>query len=128
MKTSIPDTLAGAGMWGVTMLLPLLIWTINNPEVRMGMLTLVYPILLSIFSRLGRFWVSRSIVAYSALFAFLVSTLLRLSSKMRDALDNPEQDRLMSILGFVTISLSFVICMVLISMFVEPMYTPSNFY
>jgi len=101
MKTAIQDTMIGSGMWGVTMLLPLIIWTINNSEVRMGMLTLVYPILISIFSRSGRFWVSRSIVAYSALFAFLVSTLLRLSSKMRDALDNPAKDRTMSILGFV---------------------------
>jgi hypothetical protein len=33
----------------------------------------------------------------------------------------------MSILGFVTISLSFIICMILISTFIEPMYTPSNF-
>lgn len=127
MKTAIQDTMIGSGMWGVTMLLPLIIWTINNSEVRMGMLTLVYPILISIFSRSGRFWVSRSIVAYSALFAFLVSTLLRLSSKMRDALDNPAKDRTMSILGFVTISLSFIICMILISTFIEPMYTPSNF-
>jgi hypothetical protein len=84
------DLAQGLVLWTVAMLLPLLMTFIKNGEFRILVLTLVYPNLLSFLARSGHFWVSHKVVLAASLAAFLVSLLLRLSPKARDAIDNPD--------------------------------------
>ena len=115
MSTGI-DISKGLGLWMVAMLTPLLMTYIKNGEFRILVLTLIYPNLISFLSRSGRFWVSHQVIAIASIVAFVTSLLLRFSSSARDALDNPDSNKILSGTLLAVIIAVFFITMGIVSM------------
>ena len=126
MKTALPTVFAGATMWVIAMLIPLILWYVNSGEFKTVMF-LLYPIVMSMLSRTGWFWVRPEIVAYSSIIAFLYGMVLNRSESVRKSLDDPQSNKAVSATALTSITVVFLACMVLLSVYFKPMYNPENF-
>jgi hypothetical protein len=106
--------------------LRLILWYVNSGEFKTAMF-LVYPMIISILSRTGWFWVRPEILAYSSIIAFLYGTALRRNDEVRKSMDNPQHNKTVSAISLTSITLLFLLCIVLLSLYFKPMYNPENF-
>ena len=108
------------------MLIPLILWYVESGEFKTVMF-LLYPIVMSMLSRTGWFWVRPEIVAYSSIIAFLYGMVLNRSGNVRKSLDDPQSNKATSATALTSITVVFLACMVLLSIYYKPMYNPDNF-
>lgn len=126
MKTAPSTIFAGVALWTLAMLVPLILWYVNSGEFKTAMF-LVYPMVISILSRTGWFWVRPEILAYSSIIAFLYGTLLRRNEEVRKSMDNPQSNKAVSAVSLTSITIVFLVSVVLMSLYFKPMYNPENF-
>lgn len=93
MITAPTDIAIGVAMWMLVMVIPLLMIYVNNVEVRTSILVLVYPNLIALLARNGRFWISQPLMFGASLAAFTLLMLLRMIPSVREALKDPEKDK-----------------------------------
>jgi hypothetical protein len=93
MPTPTSDLMIGILMWMVVMIMPLLVLFIDNVQVRMTLLFLLYPSAMSFMARNPHFFISQSVIFGASLAAFLLFMLLRLSPQIRDLLKNPSEHK-----------------------------------
>ena len=129
-KTSLGMIMGALALWMPTMVLPVLLMYFDNVPFKIFTLTLIYPVMLSILSRVGRFWVARTAVAYASLATLVISYLItRKSDNNIDALKDPNdsKNRSRSALLFSVIIFTFLMTMGLTGAFIEPLYDVRNF-
>lgn len=126
MKTAPSTIFAGVALWTLAMLVPLILWYVNSGEFKTAMF-LVYPMVISILSRTGWFWVRPEILAYSSIIAFLYGTLIRRNEEVRKSMDNPQSNKAVSAVSLTSITIVFLVSVVLMSLYFKPMYNPENF-
>ena len=126
MKTGIATILTGTSLWTLAMVIPLILWYVNSGEFKTIMF-LVYPLVISILSRTGWFWIRPEILAYSSIIAFLYGNLLRRNDEVRKSMDNPQSNKAVSAVSLTSITVVFLLCIMLLSMYFKPMYNPENF-
>ena len=126
-KTSLSMIMGALAMWTPPMILPVLLMYFNNVSFKIFILTLFYPLMLSILSRTGKFWVTRTAVAYASLATLFVSYLLTRNDKNVEALKDPDSAKNRSALLFSTVIFTFLLAMGLTGAFVEPLYSSINF-
>ena len=126
MKTALSTVFTGTALWTLAMVIPLIIWYVNSGEFKTAMF-LVYPMIISILSRTGWFWVRPEILAYSSIIAFLYGTLLRRNEEVRKSMDDPQYNKAVSAVSLTSITLIFLVCVALLSIYFKPMYNPENF-
>ena len=126
MKTALSTVLTGTALWTLAMVIPLILWYVNSGEFKTAMF-LVYPMIISILSRTGWFWVRPEILAYSSIIAFIYGTLLRRNEEVRKSMDNPQYNKGVSAVSLTSITMVFLMCIVLLSIYFKPMYNPENF-
>lgn len=126
MKTAPATIFTGAALWTLAMVIPLILWYVNSGEFKTAMF-LVYPMIISILSRTGWFWVRPEILAYSSIIAFLYGTLLRRNEEVRKSMDDPQSNKAVSAVSLTSITVVFLLGVVLMSMYFKPMYNPENF-
>lgn len=126
MKTPFSTVFTGAITWTIAMLIPLILWYVESGEFKTVMF-LLYPIVMSMLSRTGWFWVRPEIVAYSSIIAFLYGMVLNRSGNVRKSLDDPQSNKATSATALTSITVVFLACMVLLSIYYKPMYNPDNF-
>jgi hypothetical protein len=110
------DLVKGMALWILAFSVPILLVYLKNPEVRIGLITLAYPIILASLARTGRFWVSKRVIVISALVAFGMSMLLRFSTSARAAIDKPDEHKVLSSVIYSSILIVFFLVMALTSM------------
>lgn len=125
-KTKPITALKGTALWAIAMIFPLLLWYINSGEFK-TMVFLIYPVIVSMLSRNGYFWISPEILAFSSILAFSYGTLIRINKKARDAMDNPRENKGLSAVTLTSIAIVFLSCIMLLGIYVIPMYRRSNF-
>ena len=126
-KTNMNMIIGALALWTPPMVLPVLLMYFNSVPFKIFTLTLFYPLMLSILSRVGRFWVTRTAVAYASLATLFVSYLLTRSDKNVEALKDPDNDKNRSALLFSAIIFTFLMAMGLTGVFIEPLYNSANF-
>ena len=126
MKTALSTVFTGTALWTLAMAIPLIIWYVNSGEFKTAMF-LVYPMIISILSRTGWFWIRPEILAYSSIIAFLYGTLLRRNEEVRKSMDDPQSNKAVSAVSLTSITVVFLMCIVLLSIYFKPMYNPENF-
>ena len=126
MKTALSTVLTGTALWTLAMVIPLILWYVNSGEFKTAMF-LVYPMIISILSRTGWFWVRPEILAYSSIIAFLYGTALRRNDEVRKSMDSPQYNKAVSAVSLTSITVVFLLCIVLLSIYFKPMYNPENF-
>jgi hypothetical protein len=109
------DLMKGISLWVVAMLMPLLTTYIKDAQFRMVIITLVYPNVLALLSRSGRFWISQSVIISASMAAFVTMMLIRLSPGARDALNNPDKNKTLFGLLIAAIMVVFFLAMGLAS-------------
>jgi hypothetical protein len=113
-------------LWAVAIVAPILFWYLDSHEFK-TILFLAYPVLLSLLSRTGAFWVREDFIAYSSIAAFLFAVLLNLSPNVRESLKEPEKNKALSGVVLSSIGLVFLITMGSMGLFYKPIYNPANF-
>lgn len=126
IKTKPVVALKGVGLWAIAMVFPLLLWYINSGEFR-TMVFLIYPVIISLLSRNGYFWIVPEILAFSSILAFAYGTLLRNNKNARVAMDNPKENKGLSAVTLTSIALIFLASVLLMGIYAIPMYRSSNF-
>ena len=126
MKTALSTIFTGTALWTLAMVIPLILWYVNSGEFKTAMF-LIYPMIISILSRTGWFWVRPEILAYSSIIAFLYGTILRRNENVRKSMDDPQSNKTVSAVSLTSITAVFLITVVLLSMYFKPMYNPENF-
>lgn len=126
MKTSVSGSMKAIGLWGVAMLIPLLLWYLKSSEFKVSVF-LLYPIVISMFSRVGWFWVRPELVAYSSIIAFIYGSILRLNKNVDKALADPEHNKGASAAALTSMAFVFLISMFLMGLYYKPLYNPNNF-
>ena len=126
-KTDLGQIMGALALWVPVMVLPVLLMYFKNVPFKIFTLTLVYPLMISILSRVGRFWVTRTAIAYASLATLLLSYVLTLSKNNLEALEDPEKDKTRSALLFSAIIFTFLLAMGLTGVIIEPLYNPANF-
>ncbi len=126
-KTDLGMIMGALALWAPAMVLPVLLMYFKNVPFKIFTLTLIYPLMLSILSRVGRFWVTRTAIAYASLATLLLSYLLTLNKNNVEAIENPEKDQTRSALLFSAIVFTFLMAMGLTGVIIEPLYSPANF-
>jgi hypothetical protein len=126
MKTALSTIFTGTALWTLAMVIPLIMWYVNSGEFKTAMF-LIYPMVISILSRTGWFWVRPEILAYSSIIAFLYGTLLRRNENVRKSMDEPQFNKTVSAVSLTSITAVFLLAVVLLSMYFKPMYNPENF-
>ena len=126
MKTPFSTIFTGSISWTIAMLIPLILWYVESGEFKTIMF-LLYPIVMTLLSRTGWFWVRPEIVAYSSIIAFLYGMVLNRSESVRKSLDDPQSNKAVSATALTSITVVFLACMVLLSVYFKPMYNPENF-
>jgi hypothetical protein len=126
LKTKPIVAAKGVGLWAIAMIVPFLLWYINSGKFK-TMVFLIYPVIVSILSRNGYFWISPEILAFSSILAFGYGTLIRINKDVRDAMDNPREKKALSAVTLTSIAVVFLGCVMLLGLYAIPMYRPSNF-
>lgn len=126
METNFAAILKGTGLWALTLVVPLLLWYIKSSEFK-TFVFLLYPIIISMFSRIGWFWVRPEILAYSSIIAFAYGSLLNRIPAVEKALEDPQSDKTVSAVTLTSIVLFFLISMALMGMYYKPLYNMANF-
>lgn len=128
VKTAPYDIFIGSLMWAIYMSLPLMSLLFTNSELKLLILTLISPVAISYLARSGRFWVAKGVIAIASVAAFIYGTMLiRASENVRLSIQNPENRKVPAATSLASIVLVFLLTMMAVSYFVEPMYNPSNF-
>lgn len=128
VKTAPYDIFIGSLMWAVYMSLPLMSLLFTNSELKLLILTLISPVAISYLARSGRFWVAKGVIAIASVAAFIYGTILiRSSDNVRLAIQSPENKKATAAVSLASMVLVFLLTIMGVSYFVEPMYTPSNF-
>ena len=128
VKTAMNDIFIGSLMWSIYMCLPLMSLLFTNSELKLLILTLISPVAISYLARSGRFWVAKGVVASASVAAFIYGTILiRSSDNVRLSIQDPNNKQTTAAVSLSSIVLVFLLTMMLVSYFVEPMYNPSNF-
>ena len=127
MSTATLDLFKGVSLWAIAMVIPVIMMCVPNATARIILLTLIYPTMLSFFSRFGHFWVSHGVVYAACGLTLLFSWLLTLSPQAKDAIENPEKNEAIagSVMG--SILALFLIIMFVASKWGISMYDISNF-
>ena len=126
METNFAAVLKGTGLWALTLVIPLLLWYIKSSEFK-TFVFLLYPIIISMFSRIGWFWVRPEILAYSSIIAFAYGSLLNRIPSVEKALEDPQSDKTVSAVTLTSIVLFFLLSMALMGMYYKPLYNMANF-
>jgi hypothetical protein len=126
METNFAAILKGVGLWALTLVIPLLLWYIKSSEFK-TFVFLLYPIVISMFSRIGWFWVRPEILAYSSIIAFAYGSLLNRIPSVEKALEDPQSDKTVSAVTLTSIVLFFLLSMILMGMYYKPLYNMANF-
>ena len=126
IKTKPAVALKGVGLWAIAMVFPLLLWYINSGEFK-TMVFLIYPVIVSLLSRNGYFWIVPEILAFSSILAFVYGTLLRINKNTRAAMDNPRKNKGLSAVTLTSIAIVFLASVMLLGVYAIPMYRSSNF-
>jgi len=108
------------------MLIPLILWYVESGAFKTIMF-LLYPVLMSLLSRTGWFWVRPEIVAYSSIMTFLYGMALNNIGTVSKSLSDPQSNKAVSATALTSITVVFLACMVLLSVYFKPMYNPENF-
>lgn len=128
VKTAPYDIFIGSMMWAIYMALPLMSLLFTNSELKLMILTLISPVAMSYLARSGRFWVAKGVIGIASVAAFIYGTvLIRASDNVRLSIQNPENKKAAAATSLSSIVLVFLLTMMSVSYFVEPMYNPSNF-
>jgi hypothetical protein len=127
MSTATLDVFKGVSLWAIAMVIPVIMMAVKNATVRILLLTLIYPTMLSFFCRFGHFWVSHGVTYAACGLTLLFAWLITLSPQAKDAIENPDKNE--AIAGSV---MGAIIALFLIIMFVASkwgisMYDLSNF-
>ena len=126
MKTGFPSSMKAIALWSVAMLIPLLLWYLKSSEFKVSVF-LLFPIVVSMFSRIGWFWVRPELVAYSSIIAFCYGTILRMNKKVDAALADPDSDKATSATALTSMVFVFLLTMFLMGTYYKPLYNPENF-
>jgi hypothetical protein len=126
MKTGISSSMKAVTLWAVAMLIPLLLWYLKSSEFKVSVF-LLFPIVISMFSRIGWFWVRPELVAYSSIIAFLYGSVLRLNKKVDAALAEPDSDKATSAIALSSMVFVFLLSMFLMGTYYKALYNPENF-
>ena len=126
-ETPIPTIFGAAAIWAPIMILPVLMMYFDSAPFKLFTLSLIYPLILSIIARRGRFWVARSAIAYSGIAAITVSYLISLNKKNIEAIKDPNKDKTRSALLFTALIFTFLMSMGMTCYFIEPCYSKANF-
>ena len=89
MKTPTSDLMTGVLLWMLIMAMPLLILFIENVQVRMTLLYLIFPSAISFLARNPHFLISQTVIFGASMAAFLFYIGLNFVPKIRTALKNP---------------------------------------
>ena len=128
VKTAPYDIFIGSLMWAIYMALPLMSLLFTNSELKLMILTLISPVAMSYLARSGRFWVAKGVIGIASVVAFIYGTvLIRASENVRLSIQNPQDKKATAATSLASISLVFLLTMMGVSYFIEPMYNPSNF-
>lgn len=126
METNLAAILKGTGLWAIALVVPLLLWYIDSSEFK-TLVFLLYPVMISMFSRIGWFWVRPEILAYSSITAFAYGSLLNRIPAVDKALSDPKSDKAVSAVTLTSIVLFFLLSVALMGMYYKPLYNMSNF-
>jgi nitrate reductase NapE component len=126
METNFAAILKGTGLWAIALVVPLLLWYIDSSEFK-TFVFLLYPVMISMFSRIGWFWVRPEILAYSSIIAFAYGSLLNRIPAVDKALSDPKSDKAVSAVTLTSIVLFFLLSVALMGMYYKPLYNMSNF-
>lgn len=126
IRTKPAVALKGVGLWAIAMVFPLLLWYINSGDFK-TMVFLIYPVIVSLLSRNGYFWIVPEVLAFSSILAFVYGTLLRINKNARAAMDNPRENKGLSAVTLTSIAIVFLASLMLLGVYAIPMYRPSNF-
>ena len=113
-------------LWAVAIVAPMLFWYLDSHEFK-TIIFLAYPVILSLLSRTGAFWVREDFIAYSSIAAFLFAVLLNMSPSVRESLKEPEKNKPLSGVALASIGAVFLITMASMGLFYKPIYNPLNF-
>ncbi len=127
-KTATIDLFTGAFLWLLAMIVPLLAMLVKGGAFKTTLLNVVYPILLAFLSRTGKFWVTKSAVFMAAIVTYFFSMAMRLIGHVKDAMDDPDKDRALAITGYSLNVVVFIVMLIAVGAFIEPMYSKANFY
>ena len=116
-------------LWSLPFIFLVSIQYVKNAEVKTILMTVVYPLFISLISRNARFWVKRSALSIPALFTMLYILIMLASKneKNKQAVVNPKDNKTRSGLLFGSIIFIFMVFMFLNGFYVENIYDPSNF-
>jgi len=128
VKTAPYDIFIGSLMWAIFMSLPLMSLLFTNSELKLMILTLISPVAMSYLARSGRFWVAKGVIGIASVVAFIYGTILiRSSDNVRLSIQNPQNKKVAAATSLASIVLVFLLTIMGVSYFVEPMYNLSNF-
>jgi len=128
VKTAPYDIFIGSMLWAIFMSLPLMSLLFTNSELKLMILTLISPVAMSYLARSGRFWVAKGVIGIASVVAFIYGTILiRSSDNVRLSIQNPQNKKVAAATSLASIVLVFLLTIMGVSYFVEPMYNLSNF-
>jgi len=122
MTAALPENIMWAILiWMIPMIVPILFMYLDSVNFKMFMLAFIYPLMLSILSRSGRFWLKRSVILMSSITTFTATYFMMKYDKNREAIQKPTENKSRSALIFTAIMVAFALGIVLAGTF-ETLY------
>jgi hypothetical protein len=122
MTAALPENIMWAILiWMIPMIVPILFMYLDSVDFKMFMLAFIYPLMLSILSRSGRFWLKRSVILMSSITTFTATYFMMKYDKNREAIQKPTENKSRSALIFTAIMVAFALGIVLAGTF-ETLY------
>jgi len=112
---------AGAGIWGIIMGMAVTMMYLPLMQYREVILTVLFPIILSLLSQQKHFNVNLSVITTASIMAFVYTLLLRINKNARGAQEKPFVDKELSAVVYSSTVLCFMISIILASL-VFPIY------
>lgn len=125
-KTKLPTVLKGASLWAIALMFPLVLWYVKSGEFK-TLVFLVYPIILSLLSRSGLFWIRSNFIAFSSVITFLFALILRQNRRVAKSLENTEDNKEVSAVVLTSVSIVFLLSIIMMGLFVDSLYDSGEF-
>ena len=118
---NLKDASTGAGLWGIVMGLAIMMMYLPIIPYREVILTILFPVLLTVMTRNKYFYVSLPVIAIAGIMAFVYSLLLKLNANVRSAQKDPLKAKTVSSVTYASTAVVFFLSIIIVAKFV-PMY------
>tara|TARA_R110002074_G_scaffold145707_1_gene294803 strand:- start:682 stop:1089 length:408 start_codon:yes stop_codon:yes gene_type:complete len=118
---NLKDAGTGAGLWAIVMGLAIMMMYLPLIPFREVILTIIFPVLLTVLTRNKHFFVSLPVIAIAGIMTFIYSLLLKVNANVRKAQKDPLKEKTVSAASYTSTVICFFVSIIIVAKFV-PMY------